>query len=138
MVNWFLFRRILIRRTKTEPSIYYAFSKPLEEDPKLVEDKREQMFPEWKTAKREELSEYQKQIAEQYLANAEKEQERWQNVRTMRKANNSVQNLQETMDKELETQLEHGPKKRKMLGGSNNEEEEDYSGSLLILNLCEN
>ncbi|CAM8977857.1 unnamed protein product [Rhodiola kirilowii] len=121
------------QRTKTEPSIYYAFSKPLEEDAKLVEEKREQMFQEWKTSRREELSEYQKQIVEQYLANAEKEQERWQNARTMRKANNSVQNLQETMDKELEThRLVHGPKKRKMPGGSNNEEEEDYIEDLNI------
>ncbi|KAF4388687.1 hypothetical protein G4B88_021353, partial [Cannabis sativa] len=57
-------------------------------------------------------SEYQKEIGEQYLANVEKELERWQNARN-RKANNDVLNLQETMDKELDThRLEHGPKKR--------------------------
>ncbi|KAF4356642.1 hypothetical protein G4B88_025183, partial [Cannabis sativa] len=57
-------------------------------------------------------SEYQKEIGEQYLANVEKELERWQNARN-RRANNDVLNLQETMDKELDThRLEHGPKKR--------------------------
>lgn len=35
-------------------------------------------------------------------------------------------NLQETMDKELEThRLEHGPKTRKIPGGDNNEDEDD-------------
>lgn len=35
-------------------------------------------------------------------------------------------NLQETMDKELDThRLEHGPKKRKIPDGSNNEEDDD-------------
>lgn len=50
-------------------------------------------------------------------------------VRNARKANN-LSNLQETMDKELETHiLEHGPKPRK-IPGSNNEEEdvEDIAG----------
>lgn len=46
-------------------------------------------------------------------------------MRKARKANNDMQNLQETMDKELEThRLEHGPKTRKIPGG-NNEDEED-------------
>ena len=84
-----------------------------------------QVFLEWKTARREELSEYQKHIEEQYIANVEKELERWQNMRKARKANNDMQNLQETMDQELEThRLEHGPKTRKIPGG-NNEDEED-------------
>lgn len=82
-----------------------------------------QAFLEWKNARREELSEYQKQIGEQYLANVEKELERWQNARNARKVNND-QNLQETMDKELDThRLEHGPKKRKIPGG--NEDDDD-------------
>lgn len=35
-------------------------------------------------------------------------------------------NLQETMDKELDThRLEHGPKKRKIPGGNNSEDDED-------------
>ena len=84
------------------------------------------MFQEWKAARREELSQYQKQIVEQYVANVEKELERWQNGRKGRKANNEMANLQETMDKELEThRLEHGPKTRKIPGGTSNEEEED-------------
>ncbi|XP_027113079.2 pinin [Coffea eugenioides] len=113
-------------RTKAEPSIYYAFAKPLDEDVQLVEQEKEQMFQEWKAARREELSQYQKQIVEQYVANVEKELERWQNGRKGRKANNEMANLQETMDKELEThRLEHGPKTRKIPGGTSNEEEED-------------
>lgn len=85
-----------------------------------------QEFLEWKAARREELSDYQKQIGEQYLANVEKELERWQNARKARKANNDMMNLQETMDKELDThRLEHGPKKRKIPDGSNNEDEDD-------------
>lgn len=84
-----------------------------------------QAFLEWKNARREELSEYQKQIGEQYLANVEKEMERWQNARKARKVNND-QDLQETMDKELDThRLEHGPKKRKIPGRSNNEDDDD-------------
>lgn len=84
------------------------------------------MFQEWKAARREELSQYQKQISDQYVANVDKDQERWQNGRKGRRANNTMANLQETMDKELEThQLEHGPKTRKIPGQSNNEDEED-------------
>lgn len=85
-----------------------------------------QEFLEWKAARREELNDYQKQIGEQYVANVEKELERWQNARKARKANNDTMNLQETMDKELDThRLEHGPKKRKIPDGSNNEDEDD-------------
>ncbi|KAJ4716988.1 pinin-like [Melia azedarach] len=113
-------------RTKTEPAIYYLPTKPLEEDTVLLEQRREQEFLEWKAAKREELTKYQKQIEEQYVANVEKEMERWQNARKARKANNDMLNLQETMDKELDThRLEHGPKPRKIPGGSNNEDEDD-------------
>lgn len=84
------------------------------------------MFQEWKAVRREELSQYQKNIAEQYIANVDKEVEKWQNGRKGRRANNEVANLQETMDKELEThQLEHGPKTRIIPGQSNNEDEDD-------------
>lgn len=84
-----------------------------------------QAFLEWKAARREELSEYQKQIGDQHLGYVEKELERWQNARKARRANNDA-NLQETMDKELDThRLEHGPKTRKIPGGSNNEDEDD-------------
>ncbi|KAK7412085.1 hypothetical protein VNO78_03532 [Psophocarpus tetragonolobus] len=112
-------------RTKAEPPIYYLPNKPLDEDPTLLEKRKEEAFLEWKNARREEVSEYQKQIGEQYLANVEKELERWQNARNARKVNND-QNLQETMDKELDThRLEHGPKKRKIPGGNNNEDDDD-------------
>ncbi|KAK7328236.1 hypothetical protein VNO77_22338 [Canavalia gladiata] len=112
-------------RTKAEPPIYYLPNKPLDEDPISVEKRKEEAFLEWKNARREEVSEYQKQIGEQYLANVEKELERWQNARNARKVNND-QNLQETMDKELDShRLEHGPKKRKIPGGNNNEEDDD-------------
>ncbi|XP_011087796.1 pinin [Sesamum indicum] len=112
-------------RTKAEPPIYYMFSKPLDQAT-LTEQQKEQMFQEWKAARRDELSQYQKQIAEQYVANVDKELERWQNGRKGRRANNDMANLQETMDKELEThQLEHGPKTRKIPGQDNNEDEDD-------------
>ncbi|KAL1366266.1 hypothetical protein HN51_014109 [Arachis hypogaea] len=112
-------------RTKTEPPIYYLPKKPLHEDAAIFEKQKEEAFLEWKNARREEVSEYQKQIGEQYLANVEKDMERWQNARKARKVNND-QDLQETMDKELDThRLEHGPKKRKIPGGSNNEDDED-------------
>ncbi|XP_004299965.1 PREDICTED: pinin [Fragaria vesca subsp. vesca] len=113
-------------RTKAEPPIYYLPKKPSDEDATLAEQQKEKEFLEWKAARREELSDYQKQIEEQYLANVEKELERWQNARKARKANNDTMNLQETMDKELDThRLEHGPKKRKIPDGSNNEDEDD-------------
>lgn len=84
-----------------------------------------QAFLEWKNARREELSEYQKQIGEQYIANVEKELERWQNARKTRRVNND-QDLQETMDKELDShRLEQGPKKRKIPGGGDNEVDDD-------------
>ncbi|XP_061337188.1 uncharacterized protein LOC133284212 isoform X1 [Gastrolobium bilobum] len=112
-------------RTKAEPPIYYLPNKPLDEDAMSLEKRKEEAFLEWKNARREEVSEYQKQVGEQYLANVEKDLERWQNARNARKVNND-QNLQETMDKELDThRLEHGPKKRKIPGGSNNEDDDD-------------
>ncbi|KAI3755246.1 hypothetical protein L1987_55042 [Smallanthus sonchifolius] len=112
--------------TKAEPPVYYSFAKPLEEDPTLLEQRKELAFQEWKAARREELSQYQQQIGEQYVANVEKELERWQNGRQKRNANNDTLNLQETMDKELEThRLEHGPKTRKIPGGGDNEDDDD-------------
>ncbi|KAF5190337.1 protein-protein interaction regulator family protein, partial [Thalictrum thalictroides] len=113
-------------RTKAEPSIYYLPVKPLDEDETVAEQRKEKAFLEWKAARREELTEYQKQIGEQYLANVETELERWHNTRNTRRGNNNMMNLQETMDKELEThQLEHGPKTRKIPGGDRNNDEED-------------
>ncbi|KAL8536081.1 hypothetical protein ACS0TY_011641 [Phlomoides rotata] len=113
-------------RTKAEPPIYYMLAKPLDQEPILTEEQKEQMFQEWKAVRREELSQYQKQIAEQYVSNVDKDLERWQNGRKGRRPNNSMANLQETMDKELEThQLEHGPKTRKIPGQNDNEDEDD-------------
>ncbi|CAH2037566.1 unnamed protein product [Thlaspi arvense] len=114
-------------RTKAEPRIYYALAKPLDEDTTEAEQRKEKTFLEWKAARRQEVSEYQKEIEEQYLGNVEKELERWQNARKARKANNNeAMNLQETMDKELEThRMENGPKKRKIPGGGGDEEEEE-------------
>ncbi|CAD5312781.1 unnamed protein product [Arabidopsis thaliana] len=113
-------------RTKAEPRIYYAPVKPLEEDTSEVEQQKERTFLEWKAARRQEVSEYQKEIEEQCLGNVEKELERWQNARKARKANNEGMNLQETMDKELEThRMEHGPKKRKIPGGGVGDEDEE-------------
>lgn len=88
-----------------------------------------QAFQEWKAARREELTDYQKQIGEQYVANVEAELERWQNARNARKPS-SLTNLQETMDKELDThRLEHGPKTRKIPGSNDDEEDvEDITG----------
>ncbi|KAG5229256.1 pinin [Salix suchowensis] len=112
-------------RTKAEPLIYYLPKKPLEKDAAVLDQQREQAFLEWKAARREELSEYQKQIGDQHLGYVEKELERWQNARKVRRTSNDA-NLQETMDKELDThRLEHGPKTRKIPGGSNNEDEDD-------------
>ncbi|XP_042010764.1 pinin-like [Salvia splendens] len=113
-------------RTKAEPPIYYSFSKPLDQDATSAEQQKEKMFQEWKSVRREELSQYQKQILEQHLANVDNELERWQNRRKGRRPNNTMANLQETMDKELEThQLEPGPKIRIIPGQSNNEDEDD-------------
>lgn len=111
-------------RTKTEPPIYYMPAKPLEENSELMEQKKEQAFSEWKAARREELSSYQKQIHDEFVANVEKDLERRLSARNTRKGNNDA-NLQETMDKELEThRLEHGPKARKIPRANNEDEEE--------------
>ncbi|XXG70861.1 hypothetical protein AAC387_Pa07g0248 [Persea americana] len=109
-------------RTKAQPPIFYLPAKPLEDDATMLEQRKEEAFQEWKAARREELSEYQKQIGEQYVASVEAELERWQNARNARKSKNLT--TQETMDEELESHiLEHGPKTRK-IPGSNNEEED--------------
>ncbi|KAK1309538.1 Histone-lysine N-methyltransferase ASHH2 [Acorus calamus] len=111
------------QRTKAEPPIFYLPNKPIIKDPAMAEQQREQAFIEWKSARRDELTQFQKQLEEQYVANAEAELQRWQNVRNARRVNNAVVD-QETMDKELEThQMEHGPKTRRIPGS--NEEEED-------------
>lgn len=118
-------------RTKAEPPIFYLPTKPLVEDETLAAEQKEQAFLNWKNARREELSEYQKQIGEQCLANVETELDRWQNGRNARKGNNNLMNLQETMDKELETrQLEYGPKTTRKIpeeGAGDDEDVEDIN-----------
>ncbi|XP_021759316.1 pinin-like [Chenopodium quinoa] len=111
-------------RTKAEPPIYYMPAKPIDENSALNDEKKEQAFLEWKVARREELSAYQKEVHDQYIANVERDLERWLTARKSRNANNDA-NLQETMDKELEThRLEHGPKARKIPDANNEDEEE--------------
>ncbi|CAH9082066.1 unnamed protein product [Cuscuta europaea] len=115
-------------RTEAQPPVYYMFAKPLEDEgATLTEKKKEQKFQEWKAARREELSQYQKEIGEEYISNVEKEMERWQNWRRGgRRVNNNTADLQESMDKELEThRLEHGPKTRKIPDNDSNDYEED-------------
>ncbi|KAL8150730.1 hypothetical protein V2J09_020538 [Rumex salicifolius] len=110
-------------RTKTEPPIYYMPVKPLNEDPSSSEQKKEEAFLEWKAARREELSSYQKQMEEQYV---QSELERQKNAGKNRKINNNDVSLQENMDKELEThRLEHGPKRRNIPRGDNEEDDDD-------------
>ncbi|CAL1352710.1 unnamed protein product [Linum trigynum] len=120
-------------RTKTEPHIYYMTKKPLDEDATLQQQHQEQLFSEWKAARREELSEYQKQIESQYLENVEKELERWQNARKARRGNNNDANLQETMDQELEShRLEHGPKTTRKIPGDNEDQEDDDVEDIIV------
>ncbi|CAI0439199.1 unnamed protein product, partial [Linum tenue] len=123
----------LVFRTKAEPPIYYMSKKPLDEDATLQQQHQEQLLSEWKAARREELSEYQKQIEAQYLENVEKELERWQNARKARRGNNNDANLQETMDQELEThRLEHGPKTTRKIPGDNEDGEDDDVEDIIV------
>ncbi|KAG2241821.1 hypothetical protein Bca52824_096334 [Brassica carinata] len=56
---------LFLRWTKAEPQLYYAPTKPLEEDTTEAEQRREQVWAqaylEWKAGKRQEVSEYQKE-----------------------------------------------------------------------------
>ncbi|CAL1385470.1 unnamed protein product [Linum trigynum] len=120
-------------RTKAEPPICYMPKKPLDEDATLQQQHQEQLLSEWKAARREELSEYQKQIETQYLDNVEKELERWQNARKARRGTNNDANLQETMDQELEThRLEHGPKTTRKIPGDNEDGEDDDVEDIIV------
>ncbi|KAL6637080.1 hypothetical protein ACP70R_024652 [Stipagrostis hirtigluma subsp. patula] len=111
-------------RTKAEPPIYYMPTKPIIDDPTIVEQNKEKIFEEWKSARRTELTQFQKQVEEQYLANAERQLERIQNARNARRANGPA-NMQE-MDKELDThRAEHGPKTRRVPEEGGNDDDED-------------
>ncbi|CAN6281763.1 unnamed protein product [Urochloa humidicola] len=111
-------------RTKAEPPIYYMPAKPIIDDPTIVEQNKEKVFDEWRSMRRAELTQFQKQVEEQYLSNAERQLERIQNARNARRANGPA-NMQE-MDKELDThKAEHGPKTRRVPEEGGNDEDED-------------
>nr|ACG35861.1 pinin/SDK/memA/ protein conserved region containing protein [Zea mays] len=111
-------------RTKAEPPIYYMPTKPIIDDPAIVEQNKEKVFEEWKSMRRDELTRFQKQVEEQYLSNVERQLERIQNARNARKANGHA-NMQE-MDKELDThRAEHGPKTRRVPEEGGNDDDED-------------
>jgi pinin len=74
--------------------------------------------------RRAELTQFQKQVEEQYLANAERQLERIQNARNARRGSVPA-NMQE-MDKDLDThRAEHGPKARRILEEGGNDDDED-------------
>ncbi|XP_039828089.1 pinin-like [Panicum virgatum] len=111
-------------RTKAEPPIYYMPAKPIIDDPTVIEQNKEKVFEEWKSVRRAELTQFQKQVEEQYLSNVERQLERIQNARNARRAN-GLANMQE-MDKELDThRAEHGPKTRRVPEEGGNDEDED-------------
>lgn len=118
-----IFYSCVFGRTKAEPAIYYKPAKPLSDDPAIVEQTKEKTFEEWKSVRRAELTQFQKQVEEQYLSNVERQLERIQNARNARRGNVPA-NMQE-MDKELDThRAEHGPKARPIPDGDNDEDED--------------
>ncbi|KAL0786439.1 hypothetical protein Bca101_002685 [Brassica carinata] len=58
-------------RTKEDPQLYYAPTKPLEEGTSEAEQRKEKL--KWKYVSYETRSEYQKEIEEPYMGNVEKE-----------------------------------------------------------------
>jgi len=111
-------------RTKAEPPIYYMPAKPIIDDRTVIEQNKEKVFEEWKSVRRAELTQFQKQVEEQYLSNVERQLERIQNARNARRAN-GLANMQE-MDKELDThRAEQGPKTRRVPEEGGNDEDED-------------
>uniref|UniRef100_A0A0E0D543 Pinin/SDK/MemA protein domain-containing protein n=1 Tax=Oryza meridionalis TaxID=40149 RepID=A0A0E0D543_9ORYZ len=110
-------------RTTAEPQIYYMPAKPIIDDPAIAEENKEKAFQEWKSERRAELTQFQKQVEEQYMSNVERQLERMQNARNARRGN-GPSNMQE-MDKELDThRAEHGPKTRRVLEGGNDDEDD--------------
>ena len=74
--------------------------------------------------RRADLTQFQKQVEEQYLSNVERQLERIQNARNARRANGPA-NMQE-MDKELDThRAEHGPKTSRIPEEGGNDDDED-------------
>ena len=98
-------------------------AKPIIDDPAIAEENKEKAFQEWKSERRAELTQFQKQVEEQYMSNVERQLERMQNARNARRGN-GPSNMQE-MDKELDThRAEHGPKTRRVLEGGNDDEDD--------------
>eukprot|EP00249_Psilotum_nudum_P019002 c27058_g1_i2 orf=358-1629(-) len=77
-------------RTKAEPSIFYMASKNSETFENILEKQQKDLL-EWKRMRREDLTDYQGQISEEYLANVEAEIERWQAGANRRNAVNASQ-----------------------------------------------
>ncbi|XP_047315104.1 pinin isoform X2 [Impatiens glandulifera] len=113
-------------RTQAEPPLYYSFTKPLEEDADKLE-KQKELFEAWKAKRREDLSEYEKKIGDEYLANIENNNGVRKGGKVSAMNNGGDLSLQESiMDQELEThRLEHGPKTRKLPDQNQDEEDED-------------
>ncbi|KAF0913173.1 hypothetical protein E2562_020298 [Oryza meyeriana var. granulata] len=110
-------------RTNAEPPIYYLPAKPIIDDPAIATENKEKAFQEWKSVRRTELTQFQKQVEEQYMSNVERQLERMQNARNARRGN-GPSNMQE-MDKELDThRAEHGPKTRRVPEDGNDDEED--------------
>lgn len=118
------FSPFIFIRTKAEPPIYYMPTKPLDDDPTTVEQNKEKAFEEWKSMRRAELTQFQKQVEEQYLSNAERQLERIQNARNARRGN--VPANMQAMDEDLDThRAEHGPKTRRIPEEGGNDDDED-------------
>ncbi|BBN07113.1 pinin [Marchantia polymorpha subsp. ruderalis] len=64
-------------RTKAEPNIFYMPAKFSDETEKLLQARKEELV-EWKSKRRAELTEYQKQATAEHLARVESEIEKWQ------------------------------------------------------------
>ncbi|KAG6556661.1 hypothetical protein Mapa_001602 [Marchantia paleacea] len=64
-------------RTKAEPNIFYMPAKLSDETEKLLQARKEELV-EWKSKRRAELTDYQKQATAEHLARVESEIEKWQ------------------------------------------------------------
>jgi len=118
---------VSVSRTKAEPPIFYVPAKPSENCAKLLEQQQKE-FLKWKANRRQELTEYQKQVSDQLLSNVELELQRWQTAGNTRNGSTAA-NLQESMDNDLEShKLSHGLKTRVRRGGDEAEEDVEDVG----------
>ncbi|KAL2629909.1 hypothetical protein R1flu_014595 [Riccia fluitans] len=121
-------------RTKAEPSIFYMPAKPSEETEKLLEERKEALV-EWKSKRRAELTEYQKQATAEHLAKVESDIERWQSG--SHGQNNDVNRgaIEETEDNEGTADEEpshgrHGWRKSRICVVSENAQEDQRVDTL--------